>query len=328
MVEEIAGGQLLVETKIPRAGEPNVGVGSVIEGIDKTPLGNPEDNTNRVVDNLRGVYDEESKKTLGQRAKERGEANREKRKGGFREFWGKVKGAIDNATTTAEGLVSIGAENVNNPQWRAEQWKKVDNAISGAEDRAREKGKASMEQFQTKVNDLCENAKAGVRDSITKLEVDSMIAGKMAFGALERGVIAPLLSGVVEVVNTIDAVDELITDVRAGAIELVARRVAEKASKAYDWINEGEDFNVLAIAAERYRERGTDKKGIGKLTVAIDNGVELVRGQFEKWFGWGNKMKKEAARIRNDFKDRYDANTNTVNAAIDEVDRIKNQGII
>lgn len=285
-----------------------------------------------VVSDLRSqlaVEDARRNRPLAERARERGEARRQERTRGLGNFFRNVGRMWTEAWDTAGGAVEIGAENVRDPQWRAEQYNKIDKKIAESRENSRLASAERKRKFNEGVNNAIDSADEwidGVADDIEKRAVETAKKGVNIIG---RELLVPLLNDVIQpAIRIVDRADLEISHVRTDVLNQVGGALEGVGGGAWDAIDNSPLGNALATAAEQYRERGSDRRGLGRIVTGLDNFVEDCRGGLERMFGFGRRMRNEAAQIRQEFGARHQANQENVRAAGEAATNIVKQGLI
>lgn len=298
--------------------KPNEPVGSVLGGIDSKVEKPQEEDPAKVIRGLREQLNSLQARIdapLMQRAQERGHANREKRKSGLGEFLKKVKGAFDKTSDTAEGLVAIGVENVKDPQWRAEQYRKVDDAISAAQERARQKAEANREKFWGGVDVLCNKAAGWVEGIGKEMVQDVKDVANSAVEIVGNKLVKPLLSEVVApAVELVKEVDFEVAKARYDAREAVGKRIFDV---TYDILSNTSNerhpiLKVLENAARDSRNLNVHEKGLGKFITGIDSLVAKCRTEVLKLMASGIEIRNSAQDIRESFLKRNEARSSVI----------------
>lgn len=279
--------------------------------------------------------EENKNRPLMERARERGEAKRKERTHGFGEFWKKLKNSVVGTIDTSVGLAGIGTEavgagidKIKDPNWREAQLDKVDNKIAEARERARLSAEKSRQDFDAAVQRAVDRADKWMEEKANAIDAKAAKLAKDGANLVGREFVAPLLTKVVEpAVKIIDKADLEVTRLTTESMDRVGGLVGGFGEKAWDRLENSASGNALAAAAEQFRKQSADKKGIGKLVTDIDNAVEKCRSVFEKMFGFGKKMRREANSLRADFKTRHEDNVAAAKSLNNAADQLK-QGLV
>ncbi len=328
MVEEIARGQSLVETKIPRAGEPNVGVGAVLEGVDAAK------GSNLTVDQLRAENEElnaryEALKRRLEMPFDQRVAEREKRirkRPGIGEMFKKVGEAIKrfeekskNAIIHAEAVVEVagevglekakqGMDKVRDREWREEQYKKWDKALKDAKERAEKARKASNEKFWNGVNGIIDGTEMWLEDQankiVTKVEETTIKVAEEVGSAIFKPILAEI---VIPAVNYVDEMDGDIAGIRSGLKDAVGGAIYEAGYKIFDLGSDKIDpaMKLLNAAREEAKRLNFCESGLEKVYSVLDKLIFKGKMKATRLIATGLDIRSDAQKIRQEYSQRH-----------------------